>query len=479
ASDPRILEDWMDNQYSHYGPDYPDWSLLDSYEIQCRNLENIRNNFGMTSVYIQIDYEDDTYTLIDPEIGVFAIGDKEDDIPEFDDYRNNIPVPPTVYRNQYGWLCTSCATILDYDEEKPIGLACADLDMNGVVRERHRFLFNTILFIVALLIVILIINVLLVRHMVTSPLLKLQKGTANFSNADGGYSLDSVINLNITSNDEIQELYEDIRLMQTNIVRYTEDLTQITAERERVQTELDLAAKIQQAALPDVNPEFAQKDEYELDAVMLPARDVGGDFYDFFYLDGEHLALVIADVSGKGIPAALFMMMVKNLIQSHAIMGKSPAEILTEVNMQLSKNRRAHMFVTVWLGILNLISGELSACNAGHEEPVLKKNNGQFEIVHDEHGFVLAGLKKKTYNNYTLQLAPGDTFFIYTDGVPEATNISEEFYGIDRMVEALNKPGIISPSDILRTVRESVAEFADGSEQADDLTMLCFTFKGR
>ena len=249
-------------------------------------------------------------------------------------------------------------------------------------------------------------------------------------------------------------------------------------ETARLSTELDLASQIQHSALPEISAEFSGRKEFVLAASMDPAKWVGGDFYDFFYLDENRLALVIADVSGKGIPAALFMMSAKNKISVRASSGGTPAEILTDVNLQLCRNNHTHMFVTVWLGILDLRTGVISACNAGHEEPAIRGKDGVFRLYQDPHGFVLGGRKRSKYTDYEIKLNPGDTIFVYTDGITEAADDNQTFYEDFRMVEALNQPGLTGPDEIIAAMKQSVQSFANGAEQADDLTMLCLLYRG-
>ena len=210
---------------------------------------------------------------------------------------------------------------------------------------------------------------------------------------------------------------------------------------------------------------------------MNPAREVGGDFYDFFLIDEDHLAMVVADVSGKGVPAALFMMASKIILANFATMGLSPAKVLEATNSAVCSSNPQEMFVTVWLGILEISTGKLVASNAGHEYPAIKKGD-HFELLKDKHGFVIGGFDGIKYTEYTLQLEPGDKVFLYTDGVPEATNKDLELFGTDRMIEALNVHPELSPRGILGSVHRAVDIFVASSEQFDDLTMLCLEYRG-
>ena len=261
-------------------------------------------------------------------------------------------------------------------------------------------------------------------------------------------------------------------------IRLLEEKHREESERERMHTELNMGAQIQASILPPVDPPKFTRDEFEIYASMDPAKEVGGDFYDFFMVDEDHLCLVIADVSGKGIPAALFMMVSKAVLQSCAMLGRSPAEILTKTNDGISSNNQLDMFVTVWVGILELSTGKLTAANAGHEYPILRGADGPFTLFRDKHGLVIGGMENLRYREYEMQLEPGSKLFVYTDGVPEATNSQEQMFGTQRLLETLNQNPDASPRQLLQNVTTAVEDFVQDAEQFDDMTMLCIKYKG-
>ena len=244
-------------------------------------------------------------------------------------------------------------------------------------------------------------------------------------------------------------------------------------EKERIGAELNVATQIQHSMLPSIFPAFPERPEFDIYASMTPAKEVGGDFYDFFLVDDDYLALVIADVSGKGVPAALFMVTAKTLLKNAAQGGLTPAQVLKQVNGQLLENNEAEMFVTVWLGIYEIPTGKLIAANAGHEYPALRRGDGHFELYKDRHGFVLAGLESARYQEYELELAVGDTLFLYTDGVTEATDAHNTLYGTDRMLTALNARPEGNPRSLLAEVKGDIDRFVGEAPQFDDITMLC------
>ena len=271
-------------------------------------------------------------------------------------------------------------------------------------------------------------------------------------------------------NDQMETIrrMERERMEQENMIR----------AQEQIVKELSTARQIQTSVLPHIFPPFPERREIDLFASMDPARDVGGDFYDFFFTDEDHLCLVIADVSGKGIPGALFMMFSKRIIEDFARIEHSVSEILRKTNEVLCDNNQVEMFVTVWLGILEISTGRLTAANAGHEYPVIRKEDGKFVLYKDKHGFVIGGMPGISYREYTLQMNPGDKIFVYTDGIPEAITESGEMFGMDRMIEVLNTCADGSPDDILRTVKSAVDDFAGDVEQFDDMTIICLEYKG-
>ena len=257
-----------------------------------------------------------------------------------------------------------------------------------------------------------------------------------------------------------------------------EKYEQQQAAATRIGAELTLATNIQASMLPHIFPAFPMRSEFDLFASMDPAKEVGGDFYDYFLIDDDHLGLVIADVSGKGVPAALFMMASKIILQSVAMTGCSPGEVLRRTNDAICSNNEAEMFVTVWMGILEISSGKLTAANAGHEFPAIKQPDGRFELYKDKHGFVIGGMEGVRYKEYELLLTPGAKLFLYTDGVAEATNAQNELFGTERMIDALNADPDAAPQELLKNVRASVDGFVKEAEQFDDLTMLCVEYKG-
>ena len=309
---------------------------------------------------------------------------------------------------------------------------------------------------------------------VVRPLEKMTKRINSLSGSDQVFEMEDAYR----TKDEIEILAESFADISKKTRDYIVQITRITAEKERISTELSLANRIQADMMPHIFPAFPERNEFNIYASMDPAKEVGGDFYDFFLVDDDHLCMVMADVSGKGVPAALFMMASKIILQSVAMLGGSPAEILTKTNQAICSNNQEEMFVTVWVGILELSTGKLTAANAGHEYPVIRHPDGQYEIFNDKHGFVIGGMDGMKYKEYQLQLEPGTRLFVYTDGVPEATSDKNELFGMERMLAALNTDPTAGPEQVLKNVRSAVDGFVKDAEQFDDLTMLCMEYVG-
>ena len=333
---------------------------------------------------------------------------------------------------------------------------------------------STIIVLLAVVTILALISALTVSTRIVKPLEAMTKRVVSL----GGEDLQFMMEDTYRTGDEIEALAESFATLSARTLQYVDQVKKVTAEKERIGAELGLATQIQAAMLPHIFPAFPERGEFDIYASMDPAKEVGGDFYDYFLIDEDHLVMVIADVSGKGVPAALFMMASKIILQSVAMLGRSPAEILTLTNEAICSNNEAQMFVTVWLGILELSTGRLTAANAGHEFPALRQPNGKFELYKDKHGFVIGGMEGVKYRQYEIQLEPGSKLFVYTDGVPEATDAAKELFGTERMIDALNAQPDAAPEQLLRNARAAVDGFVKDAEQFDDLTMLCVEYKG-
>ncbi len=311
---------------------------------------------------------------------------------------------------------------------------------------------------------------------VIRPLKKVQKNVILYKETKDSRKVSKNLS-EIRMRNEIGDLAKDVVDLTKEIEEHVNRIQVFTAEQERLETELSLAAGIQSAMLPHDYPPFPDRTEFDIYASMKPAKAVGGDLYNYYLIDDDHLCMMIADVSGKGVPASMYMMITTVILQNCAMLCDGPAEILTETNKALCANNQEGMFVTAWVGIVELSTGIMTAANAGHEYPILK-TDGAFELLRDKHGFVLGGMETARYTEYTVQLKKGDRVFVYTDGIAEASDAQKKMFGTDRIVEALNSGPDGTAREVLVNVGETVDRFVGDVEQFDDMTMLSFRYDG-
>lgn len=352
-----------------------------------------------------------------------------------------------------------------------------ELDLSEIQKSILKLILFIAIFIIAILALALEIYFYFIKREVMQPIIQLEDATSNVVDK---LKSDSVIEpLNIKTNDEIEALSHSFEAMEENLRNYIIENREIVSEQEKIRTELNLAANIQADMLIKYFPPFPERTDFNIFASMTPAKEVGGDFYDFFLVDHDHLALVIADVSGKGVPASLFMMRSMLMIESLTTLTRSPSEILETLNKMICDNNESKMFVTVWLAILDLKSGKLTAANAGHEYPIIKTPGKGFELYKDKHCFIVGGKKKAKYKDYEITLEPGSVIFVYTDGVPEAKNAEGKMFKLDATVDALNSNPNADVETLTNNVKNSVSDFVKDAEQFDDLTMLCVEYLGQ
>ena len=398
---------------------------------------------------------------------------------------------------EYGWLCT--AVVWMYDETgDTYAFMNVDISMNDVMADRMDFLRVVLFAILLAMVAACVILVLLVNRFVVNPINQVARaalqyvsdrrtsegrsastGVRRIFTGEDGEEHSAISKLNIRTGDEIQALSEAIKTMELEINEYIQDLTTVTAEKERIGAELNVATQIQADMLPRIFPAFPEREEFDVYATMNPAKEVGGDFYDFFLVDDDHLAVVIADVSGKGVPAALFMVIAKTLIKNHAQNQEAPGTVFTQTNEQLCEGNDAGLFVTGWMGVLEISTGKFVYVNAGHNPPLLKRAGGTFEWLKSRPGFVLAGMEGVRYRENTLQLEPGDRLYLYTDGVTEATNSHEELFGDERLQNALNEYMDLPVEQFLPKIKECIDAFVGDADQFDDITMLALDYQSK
>ncbi len=480
---------------------YVDPDMLDSYmmsggnnrshESVSRNLQKICDNSGVAFIYVikpdTTDYNHITF--------VFAVKNSNNDYTLYDvgyvrpttndDYREK-------YRQLYEKETDRAIVVRDkgYIETDPhvtvmlplnstfsgdvTGILCVQVQMDALTESRNSFVVKVVSALLFLTLMYIIFILQYIGRILLVPLKQITAETSYFAKKG---KTKVRLSEKVRNKDEIGELALAIDNMKDQIQEYVKNLTEITKERERIRTELNLATKIQADTIPNEFPAFPDRSEFDIHASMTPAKEVGGDFYDFFMIDDDHICLTIADVSGKGVPAALFMMASKIVIGITALKSISPAEILEFSNDIICTNNKESMFLTAWLGILEISTGKLVAANAGHEYPIIRDADGNFECFKDKHGLLMGELPGVKYENYEIQLKRGSKLFVYTDGLIEATNSKFEMFGMERTLKALNKDPEATPKELISNVTKAVDGFVKQAEQFDDLTMLCLEYK--
>ena len=370
---------------------------------------------------------------------------------------------------------TTAAIDVKNSDGKIIAMLCVEKPMTRLEAARNTYVLHVILWTLTAIVLFIIVYSVILRRGIIKPIKTLTKEAERFAKTN----LPSGEPINIRQKDEVGILARAVEKMETDIARYTENLTVITAEKERVNTELSVATRIQANMLPSIFPAFPNRKEFDIFATMNPAKEVGGDFYDFFMVDERHLAIVMADVSGKGVPAALFMVIGKTLIKDHTWPGKDLGSVFDEVNELLCESNSEGLFITAFEGVLDLVSGEFRFVNAGHEIPYICKKNGKFEPYKIRAGFVLAGMEGMRYKCGEMQLEAGDKVFQYTDGITEAANVRMELYGMDRLTAVLGENSDLPPGELLPAVKRDIDNFVGEAPQFDDITMLCLEYRAR
>ena len=355
------------------------------------------------------------------------------------------------------------------DKTHDYWLICEN-DVMELVRQEYQFIISAVLFLLLIVAVMSVIGMLVIRLTLTQPIIRLKNNATKFASENSAERTAEPVDPGIRSNDELEALSSAIFKMETNVKETQEELKSISEERGRMHAQLSIATAIQQGVLPT---DFPNDSKVEVFALMAPAKEVGGDFYDCFFIDDTHLGLVIGDVSDKGIPASLFMMTSKTLIKSQALSGYNPADTLKIVNNHLCSQNPAEMFVTVWMGILDLTTGVIQACNGGHEYPIIKLGEGPFEVFKDKHGAALGLFENLSYTNYELHLHPGDRLVVYSDGATDAIDADEKSFGLDNLlktvIEASEDP---TSKGIVEKIKARLDEYSKDTYQFDDITLM-------
>ncbi|MBO7582983.1 MAG: SpoIIE family protein phosphatase [Treponema sp.] len=463
----------------------------EEWEETNKKLDTLTNTSDLAYIYVSVispDYKKRTYVFdtvnqLSLEAGskvipfgtVSSLEDKDEE------YINNLKLvieegknyTSFTYKGEGGHVTT--ALPLFGTDGKVTAIMSIVKPMNEIKEHRRNFLRSIIISATILTLLFIALYAFLLYMGIIRPILFVTYETSHLAEHHG--ELTGLLK-KIRHRNEIGKLANSVEKMSRDMNKYIEDLTHATAEKERLGAELNVAKQIQSEMLPRVFPPYKDHPEIELYASMTPAKEVGGDFYDFYMLDDDHFAMVVGDVSGKGVPAALFMVITKTLLKDTAAHEHNPAKVFEHVNKILCESNESGLFVTCWMGILTISTGELNFANAGHNAPVLE-NNGKIEYLSTKPNLMLAAMDGLPYTNNTIKLNKGDRLFIYTDGITEATNDYDELYGEDRLLSVLKSvQGTGKTSrDILDIVRNDLNDFVLEAPQFDDITMLCMIYK--
>ena len=450
-------------------------------------LNSFRSNTDIRYYYVFVPFEDDLVYIWDAN--ELKPGEEENDACElgyheeymeggkeatYAIYKQNPPEEIEVVNDdKYGYIASAYSPVFNSNGE-PVAVVGVDMYMPDLQANIREFLVVVIAAIMLVVLIAILICYFFVKKKIVIPINKIRDASKNMvENLEN----EETIDVSVETGNEIEELFDSFKEMYSDVKDYIQKLSSVTAEKERISAELDVAKHIQASMLPCIFPAFPQRNEIDIYATMEPAKEVGGDFYDFFMVDDRHLAIVMADVSGKGVPAALFMVIGKTLIKDHTTPGRDLGQVFTEVNNLLCESNSEELFITAFEGVLDLVTGEFVYVNAGHEMPFICKAGGDFEPYKIRAAFVLAGMEGIQYRAGSMMLEPGDKIFQYTDGVTEATNVNNELYGMERLGTILNKAKNGTPHEILPAVKKDIDEFVGEAPQFDDITMLCLEYK--
>lgn len=487
-SQASIIADYIDgdklNEYYTLSKEgKPSDEIKDDYYYEVQNyLQSTSEKTGAEYTYIVVPEEKVHVYVWDSGTGdeVCEIGDVEEYYGEGDQIMHAAfsadadKVILVTNNDTYGYLASAYVPILD-SKGNPVGLSSIDISMDMINSNIRRFVIYAAIVEAVVLLVAGAAYVIYIEKIIIKPVDILKKATVQIRKTDIEKLAD--VRVDLKTNDELEDLGNAFSYMTYKLSESIRNLQEITAEKNRIGAELDVAANIQSSMLPTIFPAPPENELIDIYATMDPAKEVGGDFYDFFFIDERHLAIVVADVSGKGIPASLFMVIGKTLIKDHTLINNDLGEVFSKVNNMLCEANSQGLFITAFEGVLDLVTGDFTFVNAGHEMPFISKNGGHFEPYKIKPGFVLAGMEDMKYTAGELKLEPGDKIFQYTDGVTEATSLDKELFGMQRLEDALDTVKTSMPKEILPAVKKAIDDFVGEAPQFDDITMLCLEYK--
>ena len=381
----------------------------------------------------------------------------------------------TYYDNttEFGYMYTGLTPLHDKNGD-PVAILAIDVAMDEIHQTQTRYNIITGVSTALLALLSFAFTYFWLHRRIIRPIERLNTSVDSYEH--GNFDLDLE---RFKHDDELRSLASSFTEMTQRIDAYTEEVARATAEKGRISAEVKVAKQIQNDILPSVFPAFPERTDFDIYASLYSSSEICGDFYDFFLIDEDHLAMVLGDISGSGVPSAMFMIMVKTLIKNRALQGYSPAEVLQNVSEQLLEGNNSGMYATVWLAVVDLTTGKGIAANAGQEHPALRRAGKKFELQEYRHSPPVAAIEGVRFRDHGFQLEPGDTLFVYTDGVKEARNQKGESFGAKRIVEVLNREPEATPSVLMQTMKSAIDSFSDGVQQADDFMMLSLKYYGK
>lgn len=466
--------------------DYHVQGKNDEYYELHKKLSDLQNFYALEYLYIVIPnternesiYIFNIYTDLDNSLQTYGLGELETDWLLYEDVLRTFLMGTNsdhmvITDSAYGYLVSAFVPVFASDGRIQ-AVAGVDISMESLIREVRNRTFQIMGLAMIINIIFFIALLFLMQRQILNPVVKLSRHMKEFS-TDDALQLIEIIH----TGDELQDMSESFNRMVKTLNEYIENLETITADRERIATELNIATHIQTNMLPGVFPAFPDRSEFDIYASTKPAQEVGGDFYDYFLIDQDTLAVVVADVSGKGIPSALFMVIAKTLIKSNAQHGKSPAEVFAAVNKNLCENNERGMFVSAFMGYLDVPTGKLRYVNAGHNPPLIKRRGEEFSWLNTlKPGFVLGGMENMSYRQGEVTLNNDDELFLYTDGVTEAVNNDDKLFAKQRLLNTANNSRELPLKEFTVAIEREIEAFCDGAKQADDITMLVLRYMG-
>lgn len=461
-------------------------TIDDDYNEMAQRINTLRANSQADYIFISVPNEDGYLTYIfdavsaNPDIPRNYINDTDPMNKAFKDIVLEIYNTGKksdnyfISKSAYGENTSAIIPIFN-DKNEVTALLDVDIPMSLVKSSIRDYLINAVVTSSLIIILIIVIYLNFLRINVVAPIKIIAESAKNF--VQSGNKLSGELP-NIRTNDEIQLLAEALIKMQIDIQNYINNLSKINADKERFATVLNVATEIQASMLSCILPSFPKRNDLDIYALIYPAKEISGDFYDFFLIDDNHLCVVIADVTGKGVPAALFMVITKTLIKDNAISGKSPAQVFNSVNIQLCENNEANMAVTAFMAILEMSTGKLTYVNAGNNAPLIRKQNGSFEKIKINSEPAFAVINNTVYNQNDTILKSGDILFMHTSGVSKVRNINNEAYDDTKLLNMMNNINDSDIKTIIESTSKDIFNFSNTSEHSDDITLLGLTYKG-